>query len=190
MIIEAGLSVAILVGYYLATRLVDRRLTALAARKKVPSHQAIYVTKVFDFGLAVLATLVIFLVWGIDYGSVFLFASSLLAVLGAAFFAQWSILSNITASIVIFFTYRTRLGDRVRVLDSDEQRVEGVIVDINLFQVVMQDTAGNIIYYPNNLFIQKPVRTVLPLTAEAPCPEPAANAALEGGPGCEPSRGL
>lgn len=167
MIIEIGLSAAILAGYYCATRLVDRRLANLGERKKAAPQRAAYIAKVFDFGLALFAVLVIFLVWGIDYRSVFLFASSILAVLGVAFFAQWSILSNITASIVIFFTYRARIGDRVRVLDSEKNSIEGLIVDINLFQVLIQDAADNIIHYPSNLFIQKPLMKMPPQSVEA-----------------------
>ena len=179
MLIETGLSATIVAGYYWATRWVGRWLANLGEQKKAAPQRAVYIAKVFDFGLAVLAALVVFLVWGIDYGSVLLFASSIVAVLGAAFFAHWSILSNITASIVIFFTYRARLGDRVRVLESEKKGVEGIIVDINLFQVVMQDANGHTIHYPNNLFIQKPVMTGLPPSAETSDAEPSANAPVE-----------
>lgn len=172
MIIETGISAAILAGYYIATRLVGRWLVSHGERKKAAPQRAFYIGKVFDLGLAVLAVLAIFLVWGIDSSSVFLFASSLLAVLGIAFVAQWSILSNITASIVIFFYYRARLGDRVRVFDSTASGIEGVIVDINLFQVVLQDDDGNIVHYPNNLFIQKPVIVMILRPAEACSPPP------------------
>lgn len=175
MIIELGLSAAILAGYYCAARWVGRWLTSLGEQKKAAPQRAVYIAKVFDFGIAVFAALALFLVWGIDYSGVLLFASSIVAVLGAAFFAQWSILSNITASIVIFFTSRARLGDRVRVLDSeeDEKGIEGVIIDINLFQVVMQNATGNVIHYPNNQFIQKPVMTGLPQPKETPRHPPA-----------------
>ena len=166
MIIETGFSAAILAGSYMATRLVGRWLVSYGERRKAAPQRAFYIGKVFDLGLVVLAVLAIFLVWGIDSRSVFLFASSLLAVLGIAFVAQWSILSNITASIVIFFCYRARLGDRVKVFDSAASGIEGVIVDINLFQVVLQDDDGNTIHYPNNLFIQKPVIIMLLRPAE------------------------
>lgn len=169
IIAEAGFSAAILAAWFVAARLVDRWLARHGEKRKAAPQRALYIAKVFDFGIALFAVLSLLVVWGIDHGSVFLFASSIVAVLGVALFAQWSILSNITASIVIFFTYRARLGDRVRVLDSKKSGIEGIIVDINLVQVVMRDDADNIIYYPNNLFIQKPVMT-LP-EASSPAPE-------------------
>ncbi len=165
MLIKPGLSAAVLVGYYIATRLVDRWITRHGERKNAAPLRAFYIGKVFDLGLGIVAALVVLLVWGIEYGSVFLFASSIVAVLGVAFVAQWSILSSITASIVIFFNFRARLGDRIRVLDSAEAGIEGVIVDINLFHVVIKDDAGNLICHPNNLFIQKPVMTMQPFQA-------------------------
>ncbi|MDE0209738.1 MAG: mechanosensitive ion channel [Boseongicola sp.] len=173
MIVEAGLSAAVFAGWFVAARLVDRWLARHGERRKAAPQRAFYIAKVFDFGLAVLAVLSLLLVWGIDHGSVFLFASSIIAVMSVSLFAQWSILSNVTASIVIFFTYRARLGDRVQVLDSNDSGIEGVIVDINLLQVVMRDDAGNVIYYPNNLFIQKPVmaRPSTPREATSPLPE-------------------
>ena len=45
---------------------------------------------------------IISFIWGVNKNELLLFISSFLTVLGIAFFAQWSILSNITAGIIIF----------------------------------------------------------------------------------------
>ena len=71
-------------------------------------------------------------------------------------FAQWSILSNVTASIIIFFTFPARVGDSIRIVDGDNS-VEGKIKEISLFQIELNDQDGNLIMYPNNLLLQKPV---------------------------------
>jgi len=57
---------------------------------------------------------------------------------------------------VIFFNYPARIGDTIRVVDGDNS-MEGVIVDINMFQVLIEDADRNLINYPNNLLIQKPL---------------------------------
>ena len=168
MIAEVGLSAGILAAWFVASRLVNRWLARQGERRRAAPQRAFWIAKVFGFWLTVVAALSLLLVWGIDQGSVLLFASSIVAVLGVGLFAQWSILSNITASIVIFFAYRARLGDRVQVLDSNDSGIEGVIVDINLLQVVMRDDSGNIIYYPNNLFIQRPVMAQAGAAGSAP----------------------
>ncbi|MBT5720181.1 MAG: mechanosensitive ion channel, partial [Gammaproteobacteria bacterium] len=97
----------------------------------------------------------LFFIWGVDYNGVLLFGSSVIAIGGVALFAQWSILSNLTASVVIFFNYPARIGDYVRIIDA-ENTLEGKIVDIKVFQVLLIDSEGNLINYPNNLLIQKP----------------------------------
>ena len=49
-------------------------------------------------------------VWGFKQNEIALFASSILTAVGIAFFAQWSLLSNITSSILIFFNHPIKLG--------------------------------------------------------------------------------
>ena len=55
-------------------------------------------------------------VWGFKQNEIALFASTILTALGIAFFAQWSLLANITSSILIFFNHPVKLGDYVKVL--------------------------------------------------------------------------
>ncbi|MBE8568554.1 mechanosensitive ion channel domain-containing protein, partial [Vibrio sp. OPT46] len=85
-----------------------------------------------------------------------LFLSSIFAVLGVAFIAQWSILSNITASFLIFFVFPYRVGDRIKVVDKDED-ICGEIQEISMFHVLIKHDNGNLITYPNNQILQKAV---------------------------------
>ena len=71
-----------------------------------------------------------------------------------ASFAQWSLLRNLTVSVVIFFTYPARSGDKIRILDG-ENTLEDTTLGINMFQVLLENNGGNIINFPNNLLIQK-----------------------------------
>lgn len=164
MYYEWLLSIALLIGFVTATRAVARILMAVAKRKEAAPKRAIYISKVFNFGIATLAFFLLTLVWSIDYSGLLVLASSVLAVIGIAFFAQWSILSNVTASIVIFFTYPAKIGDHIKIVDA-EDTIEGEIVDINLFQVLIRDGDGNLVNYPNNLIITKPLVKMLSASA-------------------------
>ncbi|KMT63653.1 mechanosensitive ion channel domain-containing protein [Catenovulum maritimum] len=93
---------------------------------------------------------------GIDYSHIFIFLSSALAVLGVAFFAQWSILSNVTASIIVYFFFPYRVGDDVKVVDG-ENSIQGKIKEISLFHVILSDDSSQIITYPNSMVFQKAV---------------------------------
>jgi small-conductance mechanosensitive channel len=55
-------------------------------------------------------------IWGLKQHEIAVFASSILTVLGIAFFAQWSLLSNITSGIILFFNHPLKIGDHIKVM--------------------------------------------------------------------------
>lgn len=150
------LSSIVLVAYLVASNATTRIVAKIGHSKNAAPKRAKYISKVFNFAIALLSIFVLFFIWGVDYHGIVVFGSSVLAITGVALFAQWSILSNLTASIVIFFNYPARIGDRIRIVDGDNS-LEGTIVDINMFQVLIEDSDRNLINYPNNLLIQKPL---------------------------------
>ncbi|MCF1427595.1 MAG: hypothetical protein LPD71_14335 [Shewanella sp.] len=87
-------------------------------RSVSPAKVALVVS--FLIGLLLFVTVsLVELTFSLGYQDVSLFLSSIFAVLGVALIAQWSILSNLTAGILIFlFPYR--IGERIKVVDKDE----------------------------------------------------------------------
>jgi small-conductance mechanosensitive channel len=69
--------------------------------------------------------------FNVDQSRVLVFLSTILTILGVAFFAQWSIISNITSTLIIFFNHPVRIGDYLTIMDKDFQ-VEGKLSDIGL----------------------------------------------------------
>ncbi|WP_375324849.1 mechanosensitive ion channel family protein [Flagellimonas sp. GZD32] len=102
----------------------------------------------------ILAFVGISLIWGVNLKDFSLFLSSVLAVLGIGFVAQWSLLSNLTASVILFFNHPLRLGDRIRVMDKDFDW-SGKVEDISGFYLFMRTDDGRRITIPTNLVIQK-----------------------------------
>ncbi len=94
------------------------------------------------------------IIWGVDLKQFTVFISSVLAVLGVGFFAQWSILSNLTASVILFFSHPLRIGDRIRVLDKDFDWT-GEVADITGFYLFMKTDDGKNITIPTSLIMQK-----------------------------------
>ena len=93
-------------------------------------------------------------VWGFKQNEIVFFASTILTVLGVAFFAQWSLLSNITSSILIFFNHPVKLGDYVKVLHKD-YHYEGEVTEMNYFFVHIKTNENEIITIPNSHFFEK-----------------------------------
>lgn len=80
--------------------------------------------------------------WGFDRAELAIFLGSTLAVLGIALFAQWSILANVTAGIILFFNHFIKLGNTITVIDKDYE-VEGRVSDIGLFFVILKQKKEN-----------------------------------------------
>lgn len=96
------------------------------------------------------------IIWSVNFKELGLLLSSVFAVLGVALFAQWSILSNVTSGIILFFSFPFKIGDRIRIQDKDFP-AEAQIEDIRAFYVYLRTDEGELMTYPNNLLLQKGV---------------------------------
>lgn len=95
-------------------------------------------------------------VWGLEQDEIAVFATSVITALGIAFFAQWSLLANITSSIILFFNHPLKIGDKIKILDRDYP-FEGEITELTYFYVHLRSDAGELLTVPNAIFLQKSV---------------------------------
>lgn len=163
------------IAYLFVLQAVDTAIHRLGEAKSVHPLRIKYLVKTIRIAMLVVFAIVVSLVLGLGYGDVSVFLSSVFAVIGVALFAQWSILSNITASMVIFFGFPYRVGDQIKVTDGDFD-LSGTVEEISLFHVLIRSRDGNVITYPNNLILQKPVIKLDNGNTEFPgkvAPEPA-----------------
>ena len=93
-------------------------------------------------------------IWNIDRSQLMVFITSLITVLGIAFFAQWSIVSNITSSLILFFNHPVKIGQRIRVLDK-EYEIEGKLIDISFYFLYIKTDAGELVTIPTSVALQK-----------------------------------
>ena len=114
--------------------------------------------KVVNFILILVAIILITGIWGLDQEQLFIFFTSAITVLGIGFFASWSILSNITSGILLFFNHPMHIGDHIKILDK-EMPVEGTLKDISMFFMHIQTADGQMITIPNIVVTQKIVST-------------------------------
>jgi small-conductance mechanosensitive channel len=98
-------------------------------------------------------------IWGLRQSEIAVFVSTIITAMGIAFFAQWSLLSNITSSILIFFNHPMKIGDHIKVMDKDFP-FEGEITDLSYFFVYIKTSTGELITVPNSLVLQKSISIV------------------------------
>jgi small-conductance mechanosensitive channel len=106
--------------------------------------------------LVLVAILIEAFVLGAQTHDVTLVFSSVFAVIGVALFAIWSILSNVTSGVIMFFSFPYKVGDKIKIHDKDYP-IEAIIEDIRAFQIHLREDNGDLVTYPNNLILQKAV---------------------------------
>ncbi|HSC68134.1 MAG TPA: mechanosensitive ion channel domain-containing protein [Cellvibrio sp.] len=161
------------VAFYLAAKLLDRIIHDISVRRALGDLRVLYMTRLMNIGMVFCCLVVMCLILGLGYSEISVFLSSIFAVVGIALFAQWSILSNVTASMIIFFGFPYKVNDRIKILDKDDD-MSGIIVEITMFHVILKRNDGNLITYPNTLILQKAV-----LKLDHPLVEPIAENAEE-----------
>lgn len=115
------------------------------------------IKKVLNLILLFLVSAFVLLVWGVEQNELAFFIGSILTVIGIALFAQWSILSNITSGIILFFNHSVKLDDTIIIIDKDYE-IEGRVSDIGLFFVILKTKEAEKVSIPNNVFIQKMIK--------------------------------
>ncbi|MFV8342060.1 mechanosensitive ion channel domain-containing protein [Flavobacterium sp. XS2P39] len=117
-------------------------------------HRTNLVIKYIHLFINILVVTALIIIWGVQTKDIFIALSSITTVVGVAMFAQWSILSNITSGIILFFSFPFKIGDVIRIHDKDFP-FEAEVEDIGAFHVYLKTNEGEKIIYPNNLLLQK-----------------------------------
>ncbi|WP_194852494.1 mechanosensitive ion channel family protein [Nonlabens antarcticus] len=115
-----------------------------------------YLKRYIGYIIWTMALISIALVWIVERDGFLVVLGSTFAVVGVALFANWSILSNVTASFILYFSFPYKIGDRIRIHDKDLP-LTGVIEDIKGFYTILRTADGELVTYPNNLLMQKGV---------------------------------
>ena len=154
--VEVGLTLLLILVFFILKKIISRLIRNHAVKNSHSKTRMKYVIKLSNFGLIMLFVTLIALVWEVSFQGLSIYFASFFTVAGVAFFASWSILSNVTAYAVIFFNFPFKIGSRIRIVDGDNS-IEGKVDDITLFFLKIKLPTGEIITYPNNLAIQKPI---------------------------------
>jgi small-conductance mechanosensitive channel len=99
-------------------------------------------------------------IWGVKQTDIVVFISSIMAILGIAFVAQWSLLSNITAGLILFFNHPLKIGDHIKILEKDFI-IEGIVNDISFFFIHIKTENNEKITISNTVILQKTISIVL-----------------------------
>lgn len=152
-LIKTGITLLVLVLTYFSIRLYRRYIASTGLRHNFAEQRTSSISKVGQALIYLISIAIISNVLGFGIQGIFLATSSFFAMVGIAFFATWSILSNITASILLYFTFPYRIGQRLSV--DNEPKYNGILKDVTLMYLKIQTDGGSYITLPANVAIQK-----------------------------------
>lgn len=141
------------------TRRIGRINNFVEARRLLIAKYASVLLSILGIGALIF-------IWGVNFKDLGLLFSSVFAIIGVALFAQWSILSNITAGVILFFTFPFKIGDQIKILDKeilDDVNAKNnvyIIEDIKAFHLHLRRASGELLTYPNNMMLQKAVALI------------------------------
>lgn len=151
------LETAIVLGVLLLVNFVIRKSSYRISQKfHLGIERRRITTKIVNLLLLLIGTISIMGIWGLDQKELFVFLTSTLTVLGIGFFASWSILSNITSGLLLYFNHPLHIGDHVKIMDK-EYPVEGILKDITMFFMHIETTDGEMVTIPNSVVTQKTI---------------------------------
>ena len=163
-IIVPGLQiVGILLCAWLLHRLLRRIVRRASEHYSLPTDMGLLVTGVLRWAILLTATLLVLERLGVSAAVLWTAFTGFATVGAVAFFAAWSVLSNLFCALLIFTVGPFRVGDVIEVLDTAEKEgARGRVVDINLLYTTLEDvapgTAGTLLQIPNTLIFQRVVR--------------------------------
>ncbi|GLS16075.1 membrane protein [Hydrogenophaga electricum] len=164
-VITLSLQIALIVFAALLLRaLLNRFINRLGADKHLPLEMVVgsrRLSSVLIFGAALLLVLDRLGVSGMVLWTAF---TGFAAVAAVAFFAAWSVLSNIFCALLIYTTRPFGLHDHVELLESgDKPGLGGEVMDINLIYTTLKELPPeggepSWLRVPNSLFFQRMMR--------------------------------
>ena len=164
VIVPALHIVLIVMVAWLVQRLLRKLVNGMAERYDLPHALLVPAIGVIRWLIFSAALLLVLERLGVS-ATVLWSAFTGFATVGAvAFFAAWSVLSNLFCALLIFTVGPFRVGDIIELLDTAEKPgAKGRVIDINLLYTTLQDFnspsgQGALLQIPNALVFQRVLR--------------------------------
>jgi small conductance mechanosensitive channel len=143
-ILDVVLSIALIVGAYVAVDLLEEFVDGIAqSSDRLDEHQSEIVFRVLQVVLLVTAGMVMLSIWNVDLGGLLVGAGFLGIVIGMA---ARQTLGSLLAGFVLMFSKPFEVGDWIEVNDQ-----EGVVTDITIVNTRLENFDGEYVVMPNDV---------------------------------------
>jgi len=152
-------TIVVFAGYIITHLIINTLINSTLKRTHLQRGRRKIIVKAVHLFCFITLIVLLSAVWGLKQNEIAVFVGTLLTALGIAFFAQWSLLSNITSSLLLFFNHPIKIGDTIKILDKDYP-FEGEVSDLTYFFVHLKTESGEIVTIPNSILLQKAVSVI------------------------------
>jgi small-conductance mechanosensitive channel len=179
--------VLILLAAFVLRWLTRRLISRVSRRYDLPIQITVSARRIVGFLIGFGALLLVLERFGVSGGVLWTAFTGFAAVAAIAFFAAWSVLTNLFCALLLLITRPFRLHDHIELLEGgDRPGLRGQVVDMNLIYVTLREThpegGESVLRIPNSLFFQRSTRrwkgepVALPAPASASDRAPAQSA--------------
>jgi small-conductance mechanosensitive channel len=149
------LSVTALIVILFLSAFFKNKAKKTQAKNKLSKNRYFTIRRLINISSVILLFVIVVMVWGINIKNLWVSITGILAMIAVAFFAVWSLVGNILAGIILFFTSPFKINDIIEILPDD---IKGKVLAVNTFFTLLKDSDDNLINIPNSLFFQKYVK--------------------------------
>lgn len=160
-----GRVLLIIVVAWIVHRAMRALIKRLGTRAIIPAELVVGARRVSSFLITAAAVLLALEQLGVSATVLWTAFTGFVAVGAIAFFAAWSVLSNVFCTLLIVMTRPFRLYDEIEILENGEKPgLRGQVVDLNLIYTTLRERASegtqadSVLQVPNSLFFQRIVR--------------------------------
>ena len=150
---------AVIVGYIITYYITKNFVNNSLKHTNIQRGRRKMIIKAVQLLSFLMAIVLVSAIWGLKQNEIAVYVGTILTAIGIAFFAQWSLLSNVTSSLLLFFNHPVKIGDKIKVLDKDCP-FEGEVTDLTYFFIHDKTDEGEITTIPNSVLLQKPVSVI------------------------------
>lgn len=147
-----------------AKRLLRRVVQRLGTKHQMPMDFLMPLSTFGGWIIILAASLMVLERVGVSMTVLWTAVTGFTAVAAVAFFAAWSVLSNLFCAFLIFTSSPFRVGDVLEIMESgDKPGLKGRVVAVHLLYTTLLDmggeeTHGAYLQIPNSMFFQKGLR--------------------------------
>ncbi|MDD4526449.1 MAG: mechanosensitive ion channel [Candidatus Margulisbacteria bacterium] len=126
-------------------------------KNKLNKSRYFIIRRIINYVILTLAFVALVYIWGVNIKNFWVAITGVLAMIAVAFVAVWSLIGNILAGIILYFTSPFRVNDTIQIMPDD---IKGKVIAINTFFTCLVDENGDYINIPNSLFFQKYIKKI------------------------------